>query len=86
MGQELHLREQLIGLLFRLHSLVMLELLVRDYISVAEADCVSLPGKEALFVKQASDAIHLDYVLDVLLHLHSLNSHPELTIALDPLS
>lgn len=64
----------------------MLELLVRDYIPVAEADCVSLPGKEALFVKQASDAIHLDYVLDVLLHLHSLNSHPELTIALDPLS
>ena len=64
----------------------MLELLVRDYVPVAEADCVSLPGKEALFVKQASDAVHLNDVLDVLLHLHSFNSHPELTITLDPLS
>ena len=64
---------------------MVLELPVRDYVPMAEADGVPLPGKKALFVEQASDAVHLDYMLDVLLHLQSFNSHPELSVALDPL-
>ena len=46
---------------------VSIELLVRDDVLVAVIDCVPLPCKESVFVKQASYSVHLYDVLDVLL-------------------